>query len=363
MMSGTATDRALVALVAGRVATREAAERAADLVTRLSLEGLAEGLICLAGAHLLGAEGCRAVESPWLDRRGLRHVAARQLVSDPLITPPFLVHSLEVAAWNAAAALADRWGVGFVQEIDDYDAWPPGLGRTLPARCHALVVGSDALARRIAELHGIDPARVLVRIEGVESPERPQDPRARERSNVRVVGVAGRWGVRDGLETFLGAARLILARGLDVEFVLAGEGPLGDELRRRADRLGIADRVTFAEPPTLDDAFWRVLDVYCQPASAPTLGRWAATAMAAGIPVVATRVDGLDRLIQDGRTARPVAPDAPAELSEAILFLLDRPLEARALGERGRRLVDDLLDPDRAVESLRSIYERFLKPA
>jgi glycosyltransferase involved in cell wall biosynthesis len=349
----------LVALLAGRIASRQLAERHADFATRLAIEGLADGLICLGGSALLTAEGCRALENPWLGRRGLRHLAARQLAADVSVDRPILIHSLEVQAWEAACALAQAWNIGFVQEIDDFDVWPQGIGPSLHPRCRALIAVSEALVDHIVETHGIDRSQILLRVDGIEAPDRAIDPRNIERSNVRVVGVAGPWTPSSGLECFLSAAHQILTREYDVEFVIAGDGPLGEELRHRANKLGISDRVTFAEPPTLDDAFWRVLDVYCQPAVAPTLGRLAATAMAGGVPVVLSNIAGLNRLIQDGKTSRPVPPAQAADLASAIIDLLDRPLEARALGERGRCFVDDVLDPDRAVESLRAIYKRF----
>ena len=126
-----------------------------------------------------------------------------------------------------------------------------------------------------------------------------------------VVGSAGRLDAGSGHEVFLDAAHLVVGSGLDAEFVVAGQGPQEAALRRRADRLAIADRVTFAAEPAPEDTFWTAIDLYCQPSRGPTIGLTLARAMAAGIPGIAADVPGLRDLVGRGDGGLTVPPADP----------------------------------------------------
>jgi len=175
---------------------------------------------------------------------------------------------------------------------------------------------------------------------------------------VYVAGAAGPMAAGSGLTTFLGAAVRVINAGHDVEFVLAGRGPDEPDLRRRADRLGIAGRVTFAGDPGDCGAFWDVLDVYCHPAHRPDTGRPLATALAHGLPCIASAVPGLRSLAEDGDTGRLVPPGEPEALAGTILDLLADPAAAADLGHRARASVARRFDPGREAAELAGLYER-----
>src|SRR5207249_1429134 len=104
------------------------------------------------------------------------------------------------------------------------------------------------------------------------------------------------------------AARRVLDAGIDAEFIIAGQGDDEVDLRGRASRLQIADRITFAGRNVVGARFWRVLDVFCQTSLSPTVGRTLALAMAFGVPAVVSDVEGLCALVQHGETGLIVPP-------------------------------------------------------
>ena len=133
-------------------------------------------------------------------------------------------------------ALADGWRVPYLLTVDDF--LPPGGSLRLARRwCRGLIAGGRELADDLVDLTGVPRSWVHVLPPGLPLPDRPACPRS---SGVKVVGVAGAMAAGSGLATFLAAAVRVIATGLDVEFVLAGHGPDEPDLRRRADRLGIA---------------------------------------------------------------------------------------------------------------------------
>jgi glycosyltransferase involved in cell wall biosynthesis len=177
---------------------------------------------------------------------------------------------------------------------------------------------------------------------------------------VPVIGTAGPLVASSGFATFLSAARRVLDAGVDAEFVIAGQGEDEVDLRRRAARLKIADRVTFAGQPVVGLRFWSVLDVFCQTSLTPTVGRTLATAMASGVPCVATDIEGLRTLVTHEETGLRVPPNDSSALAATILSLLGDPVRARRLGRQGRALIRRDFDPEAEAQTLACLYESVL---
>jgi glycosyl transferase family 1/glycosyl transferase family 4 len=90
------------------------------------------------------------------------------------------------------------------------------------------------------------------------------------------------------------------------------------------------------------------------------LGSAALLAMAAGVPVVASRVGGLPEAVRDGETGLLVQ-NRPAEIAEAIRTLLQDEGLRRRLGEQARRLVKEEFPVEKMVRETVKIYERVLR--
>jgi glycosyltransferase involved in cell wall biosynthesis len=79
--------------------------------------------------------------------------------------------------------------------------------------------------------------------------------------------------------------------------------------------------------------------------------------MAAGKPIVSTRVGGVPELVEDGQEALLVEPRDPAALAEAIGRLLRNPAEAKRLGEAARNRQRREYSLDAMVRRIESLYE------
>ena len=141
-----------------------------------------------------------------------------------------------------------------------------------------------------------------------------------------------------GVQDLLSAAVEVLACEPGAHFVLAGEGAHRMKFKQMAVDLGIAPQVTFTgvvQDP-LADGLYGASDVVCQ------MSRWEevfgyviAEAMAAGKPVVATRVGGIPELIANGETGFLVNRGDTATMAAKILELLRNPEQRRQMGEAG----------------------------
>lgn len=104
----------------------------------------------------------------------------------------------------------------------------------------------------------------------------------------------------------------------DCRYVLCGRGPLLEEYRQRAWELGVADRVIFAGYRTDVPDFYRMADVFVFPSLREGLPVSVMEAMAAGLPILCTRIRGSADLVNEGENGYFFASDSPDSLAAAV---------------------------------------------
>ena len=153
-----------------------------------------------------------------------------------------------------------------------------------------------------------------------------------------VVGFVGRVEPRKAPDVLVAAAPAIRAGAPGARVVLVGGGdPLAGDPAYARRVTGSPDVEVV---PWVDGAagLMRHLDVLVLPSRSEPFGTVLAEAMAVGTPVVASRVDGLPEVVDDGVTGALVAPDDPAALAQAVLEVLARRDElGAAAAQRARR--------------------------
>lgn len=133
-----------------------------------------------------------------------------------------------------------------------------------------------------------------------------------------VVLTATRLAGGKGLEELFEACARVFARWPEARLAIAGAGPLRPRLERKAARLGIGDRVDFLGFRNDLAGLMKSADVFCFPSHREGTPRVVTEAMAAGCPIVATRIDGIPEQVLDGETGLLVAPRDPKGLAEAL---------------------------------------------
>jgi glycogen(starch) synthase len=161
----------------------------------------------------------------------------------------------------------------------------------------------------------------------------------------------------EGPVRLLFVGRLVAQKGLDVLFraltmmkghddwtlTLAGEGPLKDELALAAQQLGIGDRVTFRgwlERGQLP-AVYRDADAFVLPSRDEGMPNAMLEAMAAGLPVIGTRVSGLSEVVIEGKTGLLVPPDDADKLNHALREMIEDRDRMFSMGQAARKRVED----------------------
>ena len=225
-----------------------------------------------------------------------------------------------------------------------------GLDAALCRRCEAVVVASNALRDLLIERVGFPRDRMHVIPNGVDP-----EPAAGAGGGELVATMSMLEPVK-GLEVFLQAAAQLAARRPELRFGLFGAGSQADLLRRRAQALGIAHRVEQPGQVPAAEAFGRmcllVSSSYMENSPMSVL-----EAMAAGVPVVATRVGGVPEIAVDG-TAELIEPGAPSELAAAVARLLDDPDRARRQAAAARARVREHFSAAGNASATLELYER-----
>lgn len=347
-----------ILLLTGRLKAHDDGRPLLAMADRLSAYGFSVQVLCTSMWSGSDADS-RVIERPGLGRRWLRPLAVRGLrPGDGSLRQPDLVHVLTMKMSAVGLALAERWQVPYVQTVDDFLSSSDRL-RLSRRWCKGLIAASRDLADDLAQGWGIPADLVSIVHPGIAVAEGKADQLPNQR--VPVIGTAGPLVDASGFATFLNAARRVLEGGLDAEFVIAGQGVDEVDLRRRAERLRIADRVTFAGQPVVGLQYWSVLDLFCQPATAPSIGRTLATALAFGVPSIASDIEGLRALVEHYETGLRVPPENSGALAEAIVSLLNQPELARRLGTQGRELIRRDFAPETEARSLAAVYNRILQ--
>jgi glycosyltransferase involved in cell wall biosynthesis len=263
--------------------------------------------------------------------------ALRRLVED---RSPSLVHAHLFA--SAAAAVQATLDLDVPLLVTEHTEAPwrdrraQAVSRQVYRRADHVVAVSSAIRNLLVEQYGVPSERVDVVLPATTTPVAARQA-ARGRRGA-MLGVVGRLVPEKGVDVFLYAASLVLAVVPHARFLVVGDGPMREDLQRRAAALGIADSVTFtgfrADAPQLI-AGLKLLAVPSRSDGSPLV---VCEAMAAGIPVVASRVGGLPDLVQDGRTGLLVRPGQAEDLARAMVSLLLDPTAADQLGTRGWEL-------------------------
>jgi glycosyltransferase involved in cell wall biosynthesis len=180
-----------------------------------------------------------------------------------------------------------------------------------------------------------------------------------ERSNGRstIVCVA-RFVPRKRHFDLLVAVSELLRRGTSLQLVLVGDGPELISCRSLALAEGIHEHVTFAGPAS-HDAIPKHLaraDVFCLPSAWEGMAGSVMEAMAAGLPVVGTRVNGIADLVEDGRTGLLVPPANPGALANALERLANDPALRRRLGAAGRARIESCFTLEGMVKAKQDLY-------
>lgn len=236
-----------------------------------------------------------------------------------------------------------------------YPRWAR-LEAAIAARADAVVAVSEHARGQLVEA-GVAPGRIHVVPDGVERPPGtagrpeawPEDP------GLRLLSL-GRLEPRKRPQLALDALARLRREGVEASLVVAGDGPLGPELRTRARAQGIGDRVRFTGAVP-DSEKWRLYDsadALVFGSSLEGFGLVVAEAQSRGVPVVAVSGTATAEALEPGASGFLVAPEAGAVA--AALGRLADPRLRTAMSARARAFAERF-DWDQCAAAVAEVYK------
>jgi glycosyltransferase involved in cell wall biosynthesis len=239
------------------------------------------------------------------------------------------------------------------------------LFRLSGSDCKRCVANCQAIKDQMIQREKVPPKKIDVIYNGLDF---SHFSRTSERSILReelgigngvpLVGmVANFYAEIKGHKYFLEAAKSVLERVSEVEFVLVGDGPLRHSYEEMTSQLGIQRHVHFLGKRGDVPAILSSLTVSVLSSTSEGLSNVILESMAAGKPVVATRVGGSPEMVVDGVTGYLVSPADSDALARSISSLLQNQEKADAMGIKARKVVNMKFTVKAMVESYERLYE------
>jgi L-malate glycosyltransferase len=227
--------------------------------------------------------------------------------------------------------------------------------------CDGVVCNSQAAANGLAR-GGLSPEKLF--IIGNALPEqtfaRPTESVDRRPGCLRVGMVARMNASSKNHAGFLRIASRIHGKMPEVEFLLAGDGPLREGLEKQVQDLGLGNHVVFLGDRKDIPNILASMDVAVLTSDSESLSNVLLEAMAAGLPVVAYHVGGNAELVNEERGVLISARDEEG-FAAAVLRLLALPTMRLQLGQNGYRFARENFTLERILERYEACYETLLE--
>lgn len=249
-----------------------------------------------------------------------------------------------------------------------FDGSVPFLIRRKFRNVDLMLAVSEAVARGLIDA-GTEAARIAVVRDGIAIDRRPIAAAERERvrrlfrltTTDRLVLHLAHLSAEKGQADLIAAAPAICAAAPNAYIALVGQGMRRRWLEWRA--ASVCARIFFVgfwEPEQVP-ALLAAADLFVLPSRKEGLGSVLFDAMAAGVPIVATRTGGIPEIVRDGETGLLVSPGQPDELAAAVIRLLGDVALGDKLKTAAREFVCREGSADRMVAETLAAYGRLFK--
>lgn len=364
----------------------------AEMLPLLMDAGIAPTVVCFRRYPEEGVEDLvvrQGIELHFVEQAHLwrRVLALRELIRRQA---PHLVHTSlfnanvagSLAAWKLNVPVLNslvsmpyepiryhdpRINAGKLRIVQSFDGW---LARHRVTHFHAVshamkraaVAALGVSGERITVIHrGRDPLRL-----GEPGPERRLRMRRTLglRDDDRVLVNIGREEYPKGHRYLVEAMQRLAPAYPRLTLLIAGRtGAVTPELRRLCSELGVEDRIRFLGHRTDVPDLLAAADVFVFPSLSEALPGAVIEAMALGLPIVASDLDSVRELVEEGGNAWLVEPACSAQLADAIRAVLGNPEQARAYGVRSRQLFLERFTLEQSAGQMVGLFRKVARPA
>jgi len=256
--------------------------------------------------------------------------------------------------------------ISSVRSTDPWQKWYHRLTEKILAKItDKIIANADVIKHSLCRNKGIPEDKIEVVYNGIDLKRFDNiTPSSviREKYNIPqqaiVVGMVSRFSFEKDYDTFLKAAEEILAK-YNCYFLAVGGGKQLDEYKQKIKNSPYRDRIIFAGYQKDIPSFINAMDICVLSSHHEGCPNVILEYMASGKPVVATDVGGVKELIQDGATGFLVPAHNAEVMADKIMSLISDEKLRKAMGQVGRRLVEDKFTVEKMVSNTEKILQDF----
>lgn len=212
----------------------------------------------------------------------------------------------------------------------------------------------------------VSPSKVVTINNGVQIP--------REVSDSEIAALKGKLGLTDDDFVVGTVGRLFndhkkitdileAVKQLDLsnlKLLIVGGGRDEQLLMEKTAELGLQNQVIFAGYQYDTAPYYKLMNLFCISSAREGFGLVAAEAMLQHLPVLATKVGGLQNVVKDAETGFLVLPNAPEKLAEKLQYFYEHPEACKSMGEAGYRRAIQNYTEERYVKEVEGLYNKLL---
>lgn len=213
---------------------------------------------------------------------------------------------------------------------------------------------------------GFDEQKIVVHRMGIDI-NKFQFVKREKRSSIQLLTIA-RFVEKKGIEYGIRAVAWVLKKQPNIEYKIAGDGPLRSHLEHLIEELGVRSNVKLLGWQSQDEIrrLMQESDIIIAPSVASTEGDQEGIpvtlmeALATGLPVIATKHSGIPELVQEGKSGFLVPERDVDALIEKLEYLIEHSEIWQEMGSAGRRYVEENYDIRKLNDRLVEIYQKLI---
>ena len=289
-----------------------------------------------------------------------------------------IIHAHDWLVANAAKTLKSSYNIPIVATIhatesgrnggirDDQQRYINDTEWMLTYEASEVIVNSNYMKNEVQRLFGLPFEKINVIPNGINlniynGIERNYEFRRKyARDNEKIIMCAGRLVYEKGFQYLIDAAPKILNRYHDAKFIIAGKGGMLNELKAKANYLGISDKVYFTGQLSPKELYtmYRCADIAVFPSTYEPFGLVAIEGMFAGTPIVVSDIGGLNEIVEHGVTGMKSYAGNPNSIADSILALLFDYQLAYNIAKNGKAKVKETYNWTKIAQDTHFIYQK-----
>lgn len=244
--------------------------------------------------------------------------------------------------------------------LNKKEKWLASKAKQWTARWAQIIIAvSEAVKKDASKRYSIDSSKYKVIYNGIDVAhyQRASDNKY---NDAFTIGAAGRLVEQKGFKYLIEAVKELISQGQKVRCIIKGDGYLRPQLEQLVKEYQLDSVVSLPGSEPNLSSYYSSLDVFVIPSVWEGLGLVALEAGAAGVLVIASKVDGLEEIIDDGVDGFLVPAADSKALAAKIKYVIDHQSQSREIAIRFQEKVKEKFSIERMVQQYEGLYEQLI---